>query len=82
MKIKIFECPKSIKDYGMSDAWSKSCLSHQHSEPAHYIVDCRFSSKSTYRTFLLTLTADLHIYWVIGCENLQNPMVLSPKCKL
>ena len=26
---------------GTSDAWSTSCLSHQVSEPAYYIVDCR-----------------------------------------
>ena len=26
---------------GTSDAWSTSYLSHQPSEPAYYIVDCR-----------------------------------------
>ena len=46
MKIKSFECPKSIRNYekkilGMSDAWSTSRLSHRSSEPAYYIVDCR-----------------------------------------
>ena len=46
MKIKSFECPKSIRNYekkilGTSDAWSTSCLSHRPSKPAYYIVDCR-----------------------------------------
>ena len=46
MEIKIFACPKSIRNYeksilGMSDAWLTSCLSHQPSEPAYYIVDCQ-----------------------------------------
>ena len=46
MKIKSFECPKSIRNYekkilGTSDAWSTSRLSHRPSEPAYYIVDCR-----------------------------------------
>ena len=46
MKIKSFECPKSIRNYekkilGTSDTWSTSHLSHRPSEPAYYIVDCR-----------------------------------------
>ena len=47
MKIKSFECPKSIKSYekkimlGTSDAWSMSRSSHRPSEPAYYIEDCR-----------------------------------------
>ena len=46
MKIKSFECLKSITNYekkiiGMSDAWSTSGLSHWLSEPAYYIVDCQ-----------------------------------------
>ena len=46
MKIKSFECPKSIRNYekkilGTSDGWSTSRLSHWPSEPAYYIVDCR-----------------------------------------
>ena len=46
MKIKSFECPKSIRNHekkklGTSDAWSTSHLSHRPSEPAYYIVDCR-----------------------------------------
>ena len=45
MKIKSFECPKSIRNYekkilGMSDAWWMSHLSHRPCEPAYYIVDC------------------------------------------
>ena len=45
MKIKSFECPKSIRNYekkimlGTSDTWSTSRLSHRPSEPAYYIVD-------------------------------------------
>ena len=44
MKIKSFGCPKSIRKYEKrilkkSDAWSTSCLSHQPSKPAYYIVD-------------------------------------------
>ena len=51
MKIKSFECPKSIRNYekqilGMSDAWSTSSLSHRPSELAYYIVDCRISDVS------------------------------------
>ena len=46
MKLKSFECPKSIRYYekkilGTSDASSMSRLSHRPSEPAFYIVDCR-----------------------------------------
>ena len=46
MKIKSFECPKSIKNWGKkiigtSDAWSMSHLSHWLSKPAYYLVDCR-----------------------------------------
>ena len=44
MKIKIFECPKSTRNYeknifGMPDAWSTSPLSHRPGEPAYNIVD-------------------------------------------
>ena len=46
MKIKSFECPKSIGNYdkkkkilGMSDAWSMSPVSHRPSKPAYHIVD-------------------------------------------
>ena len=46
MKIKSFECPKSMRNHekkilGTSDAWSMSRLSHWPSEPGYYIVDCR-----------------------------------------
>ena len=46
IKIKSFECPKSIRNYekkimrGTSDAWSMSCLSHQSREPGCDIEDC------------------------------------------
>ena len=44
MKIKSFECPKFIKVWkkilGISEAWSKSRLSHRPSKPAYCIVDC------------------------------------------
>ena len=51
MKIKSFDCPKSITNYekkilGTSDSWSMSRLSHQPSESAYYnpyIVDCLIS---------------------------------------
>ena len=47
MKIKSFECPKSIKNHkkklGKSDFWLMSCLFHQPREPAYHIVDCRIS---------------------------------------
>ena len=45
MKIKSFECPKSIRNYekkimlGTSDTWSMSCSSHRPSDPAYYIDD-------------------------------------------
>ena len=47
MKIKSFECPKSIRDYerkilGTSDAWSTSHLFHRSSKLVYNnIVDCR-----------------------------------------
>ena len=49
MKIKSFECPKSIKTYkkimlGKSDPWSTSHLSQRTSKAGYYIVDCRTSS--------------------------------------
>ena len=49
MKIKSFECPKSIRNYekkilGTSEAWLTSHLYHQPSKPAYYIVDCRISN--------------------------------------
>ena len=45
MKMKSFECPKSIRNYkkkilGMSDTWSTSHLSHRSSIPAYYIANC------------------------------------------
>ena len=48
IKIKSFECPKSIRNYkkimlGTSDAWSTTHMSHRTSEPAYYIVDCQIS---------------------------------------
>ena len=44
IKIKCFECAKSIKKYkekilGTSDSWSTIRLSHCPSNPANYIVD-------------------------------------------
>ena len=46
IKIKSFECPKSLRNYekkilGTSDTWSMSPLSWRPSEPAYYIEDCR-----------------------------------------
>ena len=51
MKIKSFQCPKSIRNYekkilGTSDSWSPSRLSHRPSEPAYHIVDCQISKVS------------------------------------
>ena len=48
MKIKSFECPKSIRNYekkilGTSDAWLTSRLSHRPSDPVYYIEDCWMS---------------------------------------
>ena len=49
MKIKSFECPKSVRNYekkiilGTSDAWSMSRLAHRLSNPAYYIEDCGIS---------------------------------------
>ena len=44
IKIKSFECPKSIRNYekkilGTSEAWSMSCLAHQTSDPEYFIED-------------------------------------------
>ena len=49
MKIKSFEYPKFVRNYGKkilgkSDSWLMSHLSHQPSKPAYYIVDCQISS--------------------------------------
>ena len=57
MKIKSFECPNSIKRYekkifGMSDAWSTSCLSHRPIEPVYFIVNCRIYELVTEDQFL------------------------------
>ena len=45
MKIKNFECLKSMRNYEkkMSETWSMSRLSHRPSKPAYYIVNCRIS---------------------------------------
>ena len=45
IKLKIFECSKSMRNYekkiilGTSDAWSMSRLAHRPSNPAYYIED-------------------------------------------
>ena len=52
IKIKNFECPKSIRNYekkimlGTSDTWSTSHSSRRTSELAYYIVDCRISRQA------------------------------------
>ena len=38
MKIKSFECPKSIRNYEKKNTWKVR------REPAYYIVDCRILS--------------------------------------
>ena len=59
IKIKSFECPKSIRNnekkimLGTSDAWSTSHLSQHPSEPVYYIVDCRIF------TLILRLIRDI-----------------------
>ena len=50
IRIKSFECPKSIRKFekkvlGTSDTWSMSRLSDRSSKPAYYIVDCRISER-------------------------------------
>ena len=49
MKIKSFECPKSINYEkkvipGTSDAWSMSPLAHRPRDPAYHIEDCQIYS--------------------------------------
>ena len=39
--MKSFECPKTIRNYEKNNAWSMSHSSHQPSDPAYYIEDCR-----------------------------------------
>ena len=46
MKIKSFECSKSMQNYekkilGTPDAWPTSRLSHWLSKPVYCTVDCR-----------------------------------------
>ena len=64
MKIKSFECPKSIRNYknimlGTSDAWSTSCLSHQHSKPAYYIEYCQISRAVSLVEFIILIFGTL-----------------------
>ena len=62
MKIKSFECLKSIRNHakkklGTSNAWFTIHLSRRPIEPAYYILDWRISSqrgKSGFRKFFLT----------------------------
>ena len=77
MKIKSFECPKSIKNHekkkilGTTDTWSTSRLSHQHSEPAYHNVDSHWPRNvreqycrrcnSNSRIFVALLEAKSHI---------------------
>ena len=42
IKVKSFECPKSIRNYKKNNAWNIGCWSQQTSEPAYYIVDWQF----------------------------------------
>ena len=63
MKIKSFECPKSIRNYekiilGTSDGWLMTHLAHRPSSQAYYIEDCRIlepynrAMNDTYISFL------------------------------
>ena len=47
--MKSFECPESIGNYEKKYAWSMSCSSHQPSEPAYFMEDCRISYISSPR---------------------------------
>ena len=57
MKIKSFECPKSVRNYKKKEnTWNdrhlvNESLSHRPSKPAYYIVDCRFSSTAVCTVF-------------------------------
>ena len=64
MKIKSFECPKSIKNYEKKNTWNvrrlvASCLSHRPSEPAYYIVDCRIFKLGRWQT--IKIGAKIHL---------------------
>ena len=69
MKIKSFECPKSIRNFekkilGTSDPWSMSCLSHCPSKPVYYIVDCRISSVCVWKSLLINNDRQkVHVEW-------------------
>ena len=74
MKIKSFECPKSIRNYekkilGTSDAWSTSRLSHRPSKPAYYIVDCRISSLLTWQGMHIGRTKKLDFLNILSNFN-------------
>ena len=81
MKIKSFECPKSIRNYekkniGMSDAWSMSRLSHRPSEPVNYIADCRIL-----RSLVVKLLIDNIFIETLGLkEGLQTTFVNLLEC--
>ena len=79
MKIKSFQCPKSIRNYekkilGTSDAWSTSCLSYRPSEPVYYIVDCRISKQAcTAITYIFhvvdSIAANALLDWYSGAYS-------------
>ena len=95
MKIKSFECPKSIRNYekkilGTSDAWSTSLWSHRPSEPAYYIVDCRIFSGIWHACYQKSSKGDLWLwlgglYWCLGllheppCRNSRQPKSANPR---
>ena len=77
MKIKSFECPKSIKNYEKkmletSDAWSTSGLSHWPSKPAYYIVDCRILDTFSAVVYTTALTV-LHK----SCQKMCSSVKIS-----
>ena len=80
IKIKSFECPKSIRNYkkimlGTSDAWSTCRLSKWTSKLAYYIVDCRIFSVCTVCGFelaLLFFEYQVPMFWLYWTSALSK----------
>ena len=85
IKIKSFECPKSIKSIkkiilGTTDAWLTTRLSHRPNNPAYYIVNWRISWYPTPPLRLMQLQNGFDsVIGLLLCENvtIENSDLLT-----